>query len=192
MRRFFAIGFAAIAMTAIAACGSSSDGSSGSEASTEATGAADTAAADTGAADSAYAGSSAAPAEEAKEEKPKEEKPSGTAITLGDSQFGDVLFGGDNDQAIYLFDVDEQDKSNCSGDCAVAWPPVFTDGEPKATGGVDQKLLGTTEREDGTQVTYNGHPLYYYINEGPGVVRCSNVFLNGGLWYAVNPSGSQV
>lgn len=40
-------------------------------------------------------------------EKPKREKHSGTAIKFGDSQFGDVLFGGENDQAIYLFDVDE-------------------------------------------------------------------------------------
>lgn len=174
-------------MTAIAACGSSSDGSADSGTSADATSATDTAEADAGKTRPGADESSSAATEQ-----PKAEKPSGTAIALGDSQFGDVLFGGENEQAIYLFDVDEKDKSNCSGDCAVAWPPVFTEGEPQATGGVDQKLLGTTERDDGTQVTYNGHPLYYYLNEGPGVVRCSNVFLNGGFWYAVNPSGEQV
>ena len=58
---------------------------------------------------------------------------------------------------------------------------------------VDQMLLGTTERDDGkTQATYNGHPLYYYVNEGPNEVRCSNVNSFGGLWFAVAPSGDQV
>jgi predicted lipoprotein with Yx(FWY)xxD motif len=190
MRRIVIVGLAAIGIAAFTACGSSSDDSGGSS------GTEDAAAADASAGEGGYrAPETDAAADESgatAAEKPKKEKPSGTAIKLGDSQFGDVLFGGENDQAIYLFDVDEQDKSNCSGDCAVAWPPVFTEGTPEAVGGVDEKLLGTTERDDGTQVTYNGHPLYYYVNEGPGVVRCSNVFLNGGLWFAVNPSGDQV
>lgn len=190
MRRIVIVGLAAIGIVAFTACGSSSDDSAGSNG-TEGAAAADASTGEGG--DSAPETDAAADESgAAAAEKPKKEKPSGTTIKLGDSQFGDVLFGGENDQAIYLFDVDEPDKSNCSGDCAVAWPPVFTEGKPAAVGGVDQKLLGTTEREDGTQVTYNGHPLYYYVNEGPGVVRCSNVFLNGGLWFAVNPSGGQV
>ncbi len=188
MRRIFVIGLAVIGIAAVAGCGSSNDGSEGSGEEAETADAAATADASSDAATETAADGSGSEGAE----KPTKEKPSGTAIALGDSQFGDVLFGGENDQAIYLFDVDKPDKSNCSGDCAVAWPPVFTDGEPQATGGVDQKLLGTTERDDGTQVTYNGHPLYYYINEGPGVVRCSNVNLNGGFWYAVNPSGDRV
>jgi hypothetical protein len=39
------------------------------------------------------------------------------------------------------------------------------------------------------QVTYAGHPLYLYANEGPGEVLCHNVFLNGGLWLVVTPEG---
>jgi len=51
-------------------------------------------------------------------------------------------------------------------------------------------LLGTTPRTDGsTQVTYAGHPLYYYAHEGKNVVTCHNVNEFGGLWLAVTPTG---
>jgi predicted lipoprotein with Yx(FWY)xxD motif len=50
-----------------------------------------------------------------------------------------------------------------------------------------------TERDDGTtQVTYDGRPLYYYVDEGPGQVLCHNVDEFGGLWLAVQPSGAPV
>ena len=59
--------------------------------------------------------------------------------------------------------------------------------------GVDAKLLGTTERDDGsTQVTYAGHPLYYYVDDPPGEVLCQNVEEFGGLWLVVEPSGDAV
>lgn len=113
----------------------------------------------------------------------------GTVITSGDSQFGEMLFDA-NDQAIYMFDVERTATPECYDDCAVAWPPVLTDGAPQPDGSIDPDLLGTTERSDGSiQVTYNDHPLYYYAHEGPGEVKCHNVNLNGGLWYVVQPNG---
>jgi predicted lipoprotein with Yx(FWY)xxD motif len=120
-------------------------------------------------------------------EQPKA-KP-GTEIKIADSQFGSILFDSD-DQVIYLFDKEKSDTSECYDDCAAEWPPVLTKGDPVAGNGADAKLLGTTERDDGsTQVTYNGHPLYYYAHEGPGEVRCHNVSGFGGLWLVVQPSG---
>ncbi len=96
----------------------------------------------------------------------------------------------DTGQAIYLFDVETTAEPQCYGDCAVAWPPVLTDGEPVAGEGVDPALLGTSERTDGRlQVTYNDHPLYFYAHEGKGEVLCHDVFLNGGNWYVVMPNG---
>jgi predicted lipoprotein with Yx(FWY)xxD motif len=116
----------------------------------------------------------------------------GTEIKTGDSQFGAVLFDGD-DQAIYYFDKEKSSKSECYGACADAWPPVLTDGEPQAAGGAKANLLGTTERTDGTtQVTYDGRPLYYYAHEGPGQVLCHNVDEFGGLWLAVQGNGQPV
>lgn len=116
--------------------------------------------------------------------------PDGTAIKLAASPVGDALFDG-NDQAIYLFDAEQTDKPECYGDCAAAWPPVLTEGEPVADGPIEQGLLGTTARDDGTtQVTYNGHPLYYYAHEGPGELRCHNVSEFGGLWLALDETGN--
>jgi predicted lipoprotein with Yx(FWY)xxD motif len=123
--------------------------------------------------------------------KPAPEKRSGTVIELDDSEFGSMLFDSKK-QAIYIFENDAKDKSNCYGECAAAWPPVYTKGEPKAGKGVKQSLLGTIERRDGKrQVTYAGQPLYFYVNEDPGEVRCHNVNLNGGLWWVVGPDGKR-
>ncbi len=121
----------------------------------------------------------------------KEDGAAGTRITVGESEFGDMLFDA-NDQAIYIFENDPKDESVCYDDCAEAWPPVITKGEPKAGDGVDGSLLGTVERRDGSrQVTYNGQALYLYAHEGPGEVKCHNVELNGGLWWVVGPDGER-
>jgi predicted lipoprotein with Yx(FWY)xxD motif len=115
----------------------------------------------------------------------------GTAITVGDSEFGDMLFDS-NEQAIYIFENDPKGESVCYDECAEAWPPVLTEGEPKAEDGVNADLLGTVERRDGkTQVTYNDQPLYFYAHEGPGEVRCHNIDLNGGLWWVVGADGKR-
>lgn len=107
-----------------------------------------------------------------------------------DSPFGDVLFDHTG-QAIYVFDVETTSKPACYDECAVAWPPVLTKGDPIAGEGAVTGLLGTTTRTDGAvQVTYKGQPLYFYAHEGKHEVRCHDIFLNGGNWYAVQPDGS--
>ncbi len=117
------------------------------------------------------------------------EEATGTVITTGDSAFGTMLFD-EAGQAIYIWEVEESSTAECYGDCAEAWPPVLTNGNPTATGEVNNGLLGTTERTDGTtQVTYNGHPLYYYAHEDAGEVKCHNISTHGGLWWVIQPNG---
>lgn len=131
--------------------------------------------------------------EEQKEiiDEQNEDSITGTVITSGDSEFGTILFD-DEGQAIYIWELEESAEAECYGDCAEAWPPVLTDGTPVATGSVSSGLLGTTERTDGTtQVTYNGHPLYYYAHEGPGEVKCHNISTHGGLWWVIQPNGNR-
>ncbi|MEK7626212.1 MAG: hypothetical protein AAB423_02560 [Patescibacteria group bacterium] len=126
---------------------------------------------------------------EAKAEVKKEDVATGTIIKSGNSEFGPILFDS-RGQAIYIWELEKSTKAECYGDCAKAWPPVVTSGSPVASSGINSELLGTTERTDGTtQVTYNGHPLYYYAHEKVGEVKCHNVSTHGGLWWVIQPGG---
>ncbi len=110
-------------------------------------------------------------------------------IAVADSEYGRMLFDKVG-QAIYLFDRESTEEPRCYGACAEAWPPVLTDGPPRGLDGARPALLGTTQRRDGsTQVTYAGHPLYYYAHEARREVRCHDVEGFGGLWLVVTPSG---
>jgi predicted lipoprotein with Yx(FWY)xxD motif len=116
----------------------------------------------------------------------------GPLVKLRRSRFGRVLFSG-GDQAIYLFTRDKGRMSRCYGACAKAWPPFFAKAKPRAGKGVKQSLLGTARRRGGRrQVTYRGHPLYFYAHEGPRQVLCQNVSEFGGLWLVVKPDGRPV
>ena len=129
--------------------------------------------------------------DDAPEAGPAVGAPKGATIVVAESDFGPMLFDSRN-QAIYIFEKDGKDETVCYDECAEAWPPVYSDGEPVAGDGVDAELLGTIERRDGRhQVTYAGQPLYFYAHEKPGQVLCHNVDLNGGLWWVVGPDGKR-
>ena len=72
--------------------------------------------------------------------------------------------------SLYFFasDVADSGQSACVGGCSTAWPPLI-DETPTAGAGVTG-TLGTITRVDGsTQVTYNGMPLYRWVNDkNPG------------------------
>ncbi|MBJ7354781.1 MAG: hypothetical protein JHC98_08155 [Thermoleophilaceae bacterium] len=107
--------------------------------------------------------------------------------------YGKILQDG-RGHTIYLFTKEKSSKSECYDACAEAWPPVTTTREPFAGKGVTQSRLGTTRRSDGSrQVTYNGHPLYYYVGETQAdQVLCQAVEEFGGLWYIVNKRGKAI
>lgn len=114
----------------------------------------------------------------------------GIVVKTASSEFGEMLFD-ESGQAIYLFDKETSSRPECYDDCATAWPPVLTDGAPRAATGTRPELLGTTTRTDGSvQVTYADHPLYYYADEGKNEVKCHKVTGFGGLWLVVTPSGA--
>jgi predicted lipoprotein with Yx(FWY)xxD motif len=115
----------------------------------------------------------------------------GTTLAAAPSDFGAILFDATG-QAVYIFDVETTTEPRCYDACQHAWPPVLTHAAPQAGHGLKESLLGTTARADGTtQVTYGGHPLYFYAHEGKHEVKCHDVFLNGGNWYAIQPDGNR-
>jgi predicted lipoprotein with Yx(FWY)xxD motif len=97
-------------------------------------------------------------------------------------------------RALYLWTPDTKTKSMCSGACASAWPPLTVKGAPTAGTGATASDLGTISRSDGTkQVTYAGHPLYYFAGDkaaGQTNGEGSNGF--GAPWYLVAPAGQQI
>jgi predicted lipoprotein with Yx(FWY)xxD motif len=100
-----------------------------------------------------------------------------------------------NGHALYLFEADTGTASTCTGACAQVWPPLVTHGTPPAaSGAVQAQLFGTIPRADGTQqVTYNGHPLYYFAGDkAPGDVRGQGLDQFGAGWYVVTPAGDKI
>jgi predicted lipoprotein with Yx(FWY)xxD motif len=95
---------------------------------------------------------------------------------------------------VYLWAADSGGKSSCMGACAKAWPPVTTKGKPTAGPGVNAADLGTTTRSDGTQeVTYKGHPLYYFVfDKSKGDTNGQGSKNFGALWWLVAPSGDPI
>jgi predicted lipoprotein with Yx(FWY)xxD motif len=113
-----------------------------------------------------------------------------STVAVSQSRYGDVLVNGKG-RILYLFTKERTARSRCYGDCARAWPPFFTSGKSAAAEGVDASLVGSTKRRGGKrQVTYGGHPLYYYVTDRkPGVITCQNVFEFGGRWLVIDPGG---
>jgi predicted lipoprotein with Yx(FWY)xxD motif len=106
---------------------------------------------------------------------------------------GEVLVGS-NLHTLYLFEADTNGTPTCTGACAAVWPPDIVTGTPSAGSGVNQALLGTVTRSDGTtQVTYNHHPLYYYAGDtGAGTANGQGSTSFGAAWFVVNASGNAV
>ena len=97
-------------------------------------------------------------------------------------------------RALYLWVADTGSKSVCSGECAQDWPPLTTTGTPSVAGGVKAGDLGTSARAGGAeQVTYHGHPLYYYEGDsGPGTTTGQGSPQFGAKWWLVAPSGAAI
>jgi len=115
-------------------------------------------------------------------------------VKVGRSNLGRILVDGKG-HTLYLFERDERGESYCNGACAAVWPPFETDGQPQAIGGVSASALGTTKRDDGDmQVTYHGHPLYYYAADAstPGKTTGEDVDQFGASWYTLDSGGNSV
>jgi predicted lipoprotein with Yx(FWY)xxD motif len=119
---------------------------------------------------------------------------SGKSATVGvaNSSLGSILVNASG-RTLYLFKADVGTKSACTGACATAWPPLLATGTPTAGSGLTASKLGTITRPGGKrQVTYNGHPLYLFIqDQKPGQTTGQGVTAFGAAWFALTPSGNQ-
>jgi predicted lipoprotein with Yx(FWY)xxD motif len=114
-----------------------------------------------------------------------------TIAVATNAKLGQILVDGKG-MTVYLFLKDTGTASTCYTTCAQFWPPVLTTGAPQAGTGAQTSLLGTTTRTDGkVQVTYAGHPLYYFLSDkASGDTTGQGVNGFGALWWVMSPSGA--
>ena len=114
-------------------------------------------------------------------------------VKIAGSSLGRILV---DSKGITLYDFvkDKGTTSACYGACAALWPPLLTTGKPVAGPGVRASLLGTTRRKDGKlEVTYGGHPLYYFVSDRkPGQTTGQGVNQFGGPWWVISPAGKEI
>jgi predicted lipoprotein with Yx(FWY)xxD motif len=118
---------------------------------------------------------------------------SGTRVAIGKSALGHILVDSKG-ITLYDFPPDKGTTSVCYSACAALWPPLITKGKPVAGPGVRASLLGTTKRKDGKlEVTYNGHPLYYFVSDRkPGQTTGQGLNQFGGPWWVLSPAGKEI
>jgi predicted lipoprotein with Yx(FWY)xxD motif len=117
----------------------------------------------------------------------------GARVETRKGDLGTYLTNGAG-RTLYLFAADHDHKSTCTGSCATTWPPLITKGKPTAGGKARPGKLGTVKRQDGSkQVTYGGHPLYYYAGDASaGQTTGEGLDSYGAKWWVVSPAGKPI
>jgi predicted lipoprotein with Yx(FWY)xxD motif len=117
---------------------------------------------------------------------------SASALTVRTTTLGKTLTDAKG-RTLYLFEADRRNVSKLSRAGFAVWPAFASVHIPRAEGGVQRALIGTTTGRGVKQVTYNGHPLYYYIGDRkPGSTQGQGLKEFGALWYVLSPSGAAV
>jgi predicted lipoprotein with Yx(FWY)xxD motif len=113
-------------------------------------------------------------------------------ITTASGPDGTYLTDGSG-RALYLWVADKDGRSACSGACASAWPPLTAAGAPSVAGGASAADVGTIARSDGSkQVSYAGHPLYYFAGDSGTATSGQGSDGFGAKWWLVAPSGAAI
>jgi len=107
---------------------------------------------------------------------------------MQDATVGPYLTDGKG-RALYVFMNDTTSASTCYNACAQEWQPVLVTGTPSLATGLNALLVGTSLRTDGTtQLTYNGHPVYYNANDRTSGQMSGQA--SGNAWFLISPSGT--
>ena len=92
---------------------------------------------------------------------------------------GQTILADVNGLTAYTFDIDKPNKSNCSGNCAVVWPPIVVESGTQVAA-----PFGTITRADGSlQLTWNEQPIYLFQNDKkPGDILGDGL---QGVWHII-------
>ena len=114
-------------------------------------------------------------------------------VKVAHTHLGKILVDS-RGRSLYMLSADSARKSTCFGACVAAWPPLRTSRKPTVGRGLKASKVGRIKRSDGqSQVTYNGHPLYRFVNDmKPGDTNGQGITAFGGRWYVLSPAGKKV
>jgi predicted lipoprotein with Yx(FWY)xxD motif len=117
------------------------------------------------------------------------EAPAEATVAVEESDLGEIVVDAEG-RTLYMFLADESSESTCYDECEETWPPLTVDGEPVAGEGVHGSLATSARTDGSTQVTLDGHPLYYFgADETPDDIKGQGV---GDVWFVVSPSGEAI
>jgi predicted lipoprotein with Yx(FWY)xxD motif len=117
----------------------------------------------------------------------------GPAVSLRQTPLGSTLTDNQG-RTLYLFAGDKPNASTLSAAGRAVWPPFTSSATPRAIGGAQASRIGTITGAAGVpQVTYNGHPLYYFIGDkNPGQTAGQNLLEFGARWYVLSGAGAAI
>ncbi len=127
-------------------------------------------------------------------ESPASQAASRATVKVARSKLGRILVDG-RGHTLYLFTIEKASSIACTtafSNCPKLWPPLLSTGAARAGAGVNARLLGTVRRTRpaGLQITYNRHPLYFFVDDKkPGDTRGQGF---GQLWYVVSAKGTAI
>lgn len=115
-------------------------------------------------------------------------------VKVGQTKLGRIVVDA-RGRSLYLLTNETASNIVCKADylsCTRLWPPLLTKGKPRAGTGVNARLLDTVRRTKpaGLQVTYNGHPLYFYSADKKAGDTFGQAYF--GIWYVVSPRGKAI
>lgn len=95
----------------------------------------------------------------------------GTAMTVATKRIdGKTVLVGADGKALYTADQEADGMVRCTGACLDFWEPLTIQGG-QPTGAPDGGALGVLTRPDGTtQVTFNGAPVYSFVEDQSGQI----------------------
>ncbi len=90
-------------------------------------------------------------------------------------------------RTLYYFVPDTASKTVCTAACAQTWPPLLFTGTGRLTASTSLPgALGVLKNANGTQVIYNGHPLYIFSGDSAaGQTNGEGLF---GKWFVATPA----
>jgi predicted lipoprotein with Yx(FWY)xxD motif len=120
--------------------------------------------------------------------------PAGTSISIEQTSIGKALADAQG-RTLYLFASDRPNRSTLSAAGRAYWPPFTSTTRPSAAGGALAGKIGVVSSgaAGAPQVTYNGHPLYYFVGDRkPGQIAGQGVNQFGARWYVLSPAGAAI